>query len=83
MKLKMWFEQHPEITQAAFGKSLNPPVSQGMVWQWISGKRPIAPKHAKSIVQVTDGEVTAHDCAPGIYHEGFEFPEEPAREAAA
>lgn len=73
MKLSTYLEKRG-ISQEQFAKSLEPPVSQGLVHQWISGKTAITNDMAKRIVKATDGEVTPHDCDPSTFPRGFEFP---------
>lgn len=57
-------------------------VTPQAVNQWVSkGRVPV--DRVKDVVRATDGTVTAHDLAPELFPEGFEFPPEPASEAAA
>ena len=51
-------------------------VTPQAVNQWVS--RGVAPvDRVKEIVKAVAGKVTAHDLAPGIYPQGFEFPADP------
>lgn len=79
MNIAAYLEQH-SISQKAFGERIG--ASQGLVWQWINGQTRITVKYAKRIVRETAGQVTAHDCMPDTYPEGFEFPPEPEAAAA-
>jgi DNA-binding transcriptional regulator YdaS (Cro superfamily) len=56
------FLSKPGNTQTALAEKLN--VSQGLVYQWASGKRPISPAQCVQIERVTDGEVTRKDLRP-------------------
>lgn len=51
------------ISQAEFGKKLSPPVSQGLVSQWINGGTRVTLDNALEIERVTDGAVTVRDCS--------------------
>lgn len=73
MKLAAYLKKH-DISQEQFAKSLEPPVTQGLVWQWLNGKTEITTDMAKRIVKATDGEVTPYDCDPTTFPRGFEFP---------
>lgn len=68
------FLQVQGISQAEFARRLDPPVSPGLVWQWLNGRTDITVEQAKRIVAATNGEVTAHDCIPEFFPPGFEFP---------
>jgi len=59
-----YLERH-KITQAAFGNLLN--TSQGMVNQWVTGRRPVSLKMAVAIEKATNGEVTAVQLQPDVY----------------
>jgi DNA-binding transcriptional regulator YdaS (Cro superfamily) len=52
-------------------------VSQGLVWQWLNSRTPIAAKHARGIEAYTDGHVTRYDICPEIFG-----PAPPASETA-
>jgi DNA-binding transcriptional regulator YdaS (Cro superfamily) len=51
------------ITQAAFGRLLNPPVSQGKVNHWLYGARRVSLVEALQIERLTQGQVTLLDLA--------------------
>lgn len=51
------------ITQAAFGRLLSPPVSQGKVNHWLHGARRVSLSEALQIERLTQGAVTLHDLA--------------------
>lgn len=50
-------------SQEDFGKRLNPPVSQGLVSQWIRGVTRITLLQALQIKKLTRNKVTPQDCA--------------------
>ena len=52
-----------ELSQAKFGSMLNPPVTQGLVSQWINGMTRITLDQAIQIEQITGNEVTVRECA--------------------
>ncbi len=58
MKLADYLTKH-EISQTAFAKLLG--VSQGMVYQWLAGKRPISADQCPEIEKLTGGEVRCED----------------------
>jgi DNA-binding transcriptional regulator YdaS (Cro superfamily) len=62
MKLDQWLEKKGK-TQKDFAESFDPPVSQGLVSQWVNGETRITLPKALEIVRLTKGEVTAQDCA--------------------
>lgn len=41
--------------------------SQGSISQWVTGRRPLPPKHCIKIEQLTDGEVTRYQLRPDIF----------------
>jgi DNA-binding transcriptional regulator YdaS (Cro superfamily) len=51
-------------------------VSQGLVWQWLNRRTPIAAKHGRGIEEYTAGEVTRFMVAPQVF--GAPPPEEHA-----
>lgn len=81
MKLADYLKKHG-ISQDEFAKSLDPPVSQGLVSQWLNGETAITVERAKQIVVATNKEVKAHDVLPELFPVGFEFPDKPKRKAA-
>lgn len=58
MKLADYLTKH-EISQTTFAETLG--VSQGMVYQWLSGKRPVAADQCPRIERLTNGEVRCED----------------------
>lgn len=58
MKLSDYLAKHG-ITQSAFAESLE--VSQGLVHQWLSGKRPIAAPWCPIIERFTNGDVRCEE----------------------
>lgn len=73
MKLAEYLEKNG-ISQDEFARRLDPPVSQGLVWQWLNGRTQITLEQAKKIVRASDGEVTPFDCMPDTFPPGFRFP---------
>lgn len=55
-----------ELSQQQFAEKLG--VSQGLVYQWIAGRTPVAAQKAVLIEQRTDGEVTRKDLHPNDWH---------------
>ena len=53
------------LSQAEFGAKVG--VSQGMVWQWLSGYRPIGAERAVEIEKRTRGEITRQQLRPDIF----------------
>lgn len=51
------------LTQSAFAAKFDPPVSQGLVSQWLKGKTRITLDQALQISRLTGGQVTPEDCA--------------------
>ncbi|CAG9177836.1 transcriptional regulator [Cupriavidus pampae] len=58
MKLAEYLES-TKTSQAAFAKGLG--VSQGLVYQWIAGKRPVSAEQCPLIERLTDGAVTCEE----------------------
>jgi DNA-binding transcriptional regulator YdaS (Cro superfamily) len=50
--------------QTAMAKRLG--VTQGTIWQWLNGRRPIPPARAAEIEFVCDGKVTARELLPNF-----------------
>jgi DNA-binding transcriptional regulator YdaS (Cro superfamily) len=65
-------------TQSAFAKEIG--VSQGMVYQWINGLRPVSPDKCISIEKATNGSVTCEELLPEFDWEYLRSPKpkEPA-----
>ena len=64
MNLPAYLEKH-QLTQEQFAKKLG--VSQGLVWQWLSGKQTITAERAVEIEKETDGEISKHDLRPDLW----------------
>lgn len=64
MDIPQYLEKH-SLSQAEFGKRVG--VSQGMVWQWLKGKRPISPTSAIQIERATSGEIARADLRPDLW----------------
>jgi hypothetical protein len=60
MQLRDYLHQH-QLTHAAFGKRLNPPVSAGKVNHWLQGTRRVSLADALQIEQITGGAVRPQD----------------------
>ncbi|KWR80334.1 transcriptional regulator [Cupriavidus metallidurans] len=58
MKLTEYLDT-TKTSQAAFAKQLG--VSQGLVHQWLSGKRPVAAEQCPAIERITHGAVTCEE----------------------
>lgn len=52
-------------SQAALSRAICAPPA--LVWQWLDGRRPVAPKHCIPIETATAGAVTRHDLRPDIF----------------
>jgi DNA-binding transcriptional regulator YdaS (Cro superfamily) len=61
MNLIKYLEEN-QISQSDFAKSID--VSPGMLSQWITGHRPIAPAKCVAIEQTTKGQVSRKDLRP-------------------
>lgn len=73
MELGAYLKKHG-ISQEKFAASLDPPVSQGLIWQLLNDKTPYTLDITKRIVKGTAGEVTPNDCMPDTFPRGFKFP---------
>ncbi|UEC03942.1 transcriptional regulator [Burkholderia vietnamiensis] len=51
-----------QMTQAAFAKQMG--VSQGLVYQWLTGRRPVAVDRCVAIERSTGGAVGRRDLRP-------------------
>lgn len=58
MKLAEYLDS-TRTSQAAFAKLLG--VSQGLIYQWIAGKRPISAEQCPVIERITGGAVTCEE----------------------
>ncbi|MDN7936414.1 YdaS family helix-turn-helix protein [Burkholderia metallica] len=56
-----------KVTQAAFATRLG--VSQGLIYQWLTGRRPIAIDKCVAIERITAGEVTRRDLRPADWRD--------------
>lgn len=56
-----------KITQASFAVRLG--VSQGLIYQWLTGRRPIAVDKCVAIERITGGEVSRKDLRPNDWRE--------------
>lgn len=54
-----------KMSQSAFAGLLG--VSQGLVYQWLTGRRPISAERCLSIERATNGAVTRRDLRPRDY----------------
>ena len=62
MNLRDYINQNG-ITQEAFGRLLDPPVSQGKVNHWLHGTRRVSLSEALQIERLTQGTVTLDELA--------------------
>ena len=53
------------LTQTEFARQVG--VSQGMVWQWLSGYRPVSPESAIKIEAGTKGAIKKRELRPDIF----------------
>lgn len=58
MKLADYLAKH-KVSQTAFAEKLG--VSQGLVYQWLAGKRPVAAEQCPRIEALTSGEVRCEE----------------------
>lgn len=77
MKLVDYLEQK-QLSQADFGRSLVPPVSQGLVSQWVMGVTRISLSRAIEIRNKTKNAVTIEDCA-AMYTQPSETTRRPSK----
>lgn len=64
MNLAKYLEKH-NLSQTEFAARLG--RSQGLVWQWLNGHRPIAATQALAIERITGGEVSRYELRPDVY----------------
>lgn len=62
--IRAYIKRH-QLSQGAFAGQLD--VSQGMVWQWLNGRRRISAERAKQIEEVTGGEIRRAQIRPDIF----------------
>ena len=67
MKLDTYLKERGQ-SQADFGASLTPPVTQALVSQWILGKTAVSLHYSLEIFRKT-GAVTAEDCLEMLQRE--------------
>lgn len=53
------------MSQTELARRLN--VTQGMVWQWLNGRRRVSAEQVLSIERATEGQVSRHDLRPDLY----------------
>lgn len=58
MKLSDYLAKH-KISQSAFAEKLG--VSQGLIYQWLAEKRPVAAEQCPRIEMLTNGEIRCED----------------------
>lgn len=68
MKLDTYLKERGQ-SQADFGASLTPPVTQALVSQWILGKTAVSLHYSLEIFRKTGGAVTAEDCLEMLQRE--------------
>ncbi|MDR8087816.1 helix-turn-helix domain-containing protein [Burkholderia gladioli] len=56
-----------KVTQSAFAVRLG--VSQGLIYQWLTGRRPVSADKCVAIERATDGEVTRRDLRPNDWRD--------------
>ena len=56
MKALRRYMERRRLSQEAFASRIG--VTQSMVSQWLTGKRPVSAKSARAIERVTEGEIT-------------------------
>jgi len=64
MNLQIYLEKNA-LSQEQFAKKVG--VTQGAVWQWLSGETRITAERAVQIEQITDGQVSRHDLRPDLF----------------
>jgi DNA-binding transcriptional regulator YdaS (Cro superfamily) len=62
MHLRDYLRQH-NLSQAAFGQLISPPVSAGKVNHWLEGRRRVSLAEALQILRLTKGQVTLAELA--------------------
>lgn len=66
MDLKTYLKASKK-TQTQFATELRPPVTQGVVSQWILGKTRISAERCRDIERATGGRVIVHELRPDIF----------------
>lgn len=64
MDMATYLEQ-TGLTQKAFGRLVG--VSQGMVWQWLTGRLRVTAVRAVAIERATAGAVLRHELRPDLF----------------
>ncbi|MDY6798533.1 MAG: YdaS family helix-turn-helix protein [Pseudomonadota bacterium] len=54
-----------KVTQRQLADHLN--VTQGLIYQWLSGHRKVSAEKALAVSEATDWQVTPHELRPDIY----------------
>lgn len=80
MELKTYLEK-TKTSQASFAARLN--VSPGMVYQWVTRRRPISPEKCVLIERITGGDVTRKDTHPEDWQDIWPELAAPRRRRAA
>jgi DNA-binding transcriptional regulator YdaS (Cro superfamily) len=57
-------------------------VTQGLIWQWLHGRRKIAAHHCLKLASLTGGAVTVHDLRPDVFGESPSVAAQPRAEVA-
>lgn len=63
MTLNEYLNKHG-LTQSEFAVALG--VTQGAVWHWLSGRKPVSAESCIAIERLTAGEVRCEDLRPDI-----------------
>nr|WP_150587114.1 helix-turn-helix domain-containing protein [Pandoraea communis] len=58
MKLDQWLKAS-DTSQSALARMLG--VSPGLIYQWLSGLRPVAPEHCPAIERISDSAVRCEE----------------------
>ena len=64
MRIDQYLKKHA-MSQEAFAKSLG--VTQGLVWQWVSGRQRVTAERAIAIERATDAAIMRHELRPDIF----------------
>lgn len=62
--IRAYMKRHG-LSQQEFADQLG--VSQGMVWQWLNGYRPISAERAKKIEYATGGVIKRRELRPDVF----------------
>jgi DNA-binding transcriptional regulator YdaS (Cro superfamily) len=54
-----------KVSQTDFARRIG--VSQGMVWQWLNGRRRVAAENVLAIEEASGGAVTRYELRPDLY----------------